>query len=158
MCLRTFVGLMLLTSVGLFVGCLGAPKSDEIVITGQLMEDGKPAKVDIGGGNLPPGENVGRMLVTFYQVSSEDEPLLDKDGESLGVPSYTADLEDSGRFTILGPSGTGIPFGKYRVTITHIDPETMKDLLGGKFNERRSKLFYDITEENNEIEIDLSKS
>ena len=157
MCLRIFVGLILAASFLHLAGCSPAEQSNEIVVTGQLLDDGKPAKVDVSGGNLPPGEEVGRMIVRFYQIQSEDERLLDEKGESLGVPAYTADLEGTGKFRILGPSGVGIPFGKYRVVVKHVDPFTGKDLLGRKFDEGHSKIFVDIDKDTKEIEIDLAK-
>jgi hypothetical protein len=128
------------------LGC-GGP-TNGVRIKGKLLQNGQPAQVDISG-KLPPGDT-GRMRVTFYPVTSDDERIVDSDGNLLPTGGEIANVESDGSFTVAAKSG------KYRVVITHFHPSTDQDLLKGAFNEARSKVTRDISA-NQEIVIDLVK-
>lgn len=145
--------------VGLVGGC-NQPTTEghRVAVSGNLVEDGQPAQVSMEG-NLPPGETVGRMSVTFYAIESEADKLLDADGNSLGKQSYSANVSSDATFSVPGHEGKGLPPGLYRVVVTHIDPRTEKDRLANRFNEANSTLIREIPETADEVafEIDVSK-
>jgi hypothetical protein len=86
------------------MGCVGCGGAPGIPVTGKLLRDGKPYQ--------PPLTE--RLSVTFY--------LLERPGESdrarKQAEPYFAQLkpEDS-TFSVPGPAGSGIPAGKYRITV-----------------------------------------
>ena len=140
-------------AVLLLSGCPAAEK--RVKVRGKLLRNGQPAQVDLTGKQLPPGET-GRMKVMFYPVKADNEALLDGDGNLTAIGGEQAGVESDGTFVLGGAKGTGIPPGKYRIVITHIDPSTDKDLLKGAFNEGNSRITRDVSSDQ-EIPIDLAK-
>ncbi len=141
-------------AVGLGCGCSGS-KDKGIKVRGKLLRNGAPAQVDITGKALPPsgeGAAPGRMRVMFYPVKADNDVIANDGGEiKEGISGHEAGVESDGTFVLIG-----VPPGKYRVVITHIDPSTEQDLLKGVFNEANSKITRDVTGDQ-EIVIDLAK-
>jgi hypothetical protein len=140
-------------AVVLLSGCPAAEK--RVKVRGKLLRNGQPAQVDVTGKQLPPGET-GRMRVMFYPVKADNEAIVNDDGELTAIGGEEAGVESDGTFALGGGKNPGIPPGKYRIVITHIDPLTGKDLLKGAFNEGKSRITRDVTGDQ-EIVIDLAK-
>jgi hypothetical protein len=73
-------------------GCEGTSKP-----RGRIVKDGQPYKVD-------PSED---LRVFFYG-----------DGEPGKATVTAADVSPDGSFNVAGPTETGLPMGKYRITVT----------------------------------------
>jgi hypothetical protein len=79
---------------------------------------------------------------------------LDQGERSLGP--HAAIVKPDGTFSVPGPSGRGIPAGKYRVEITWQDPFPMgADKLEGKFGKENSPVLVDIPSRE-DIDIDVA--
>ncbi len=103
-------------------GCSGSEPLVEV--KGMVHRNGQPLHVQV----LRSGAG-GRVMVLFHD--------LDPGASSLGP--YGAIVKPDGSFSVPGPSGKGIPPGKYRVEITWQDPFPMgADKLEGKFGQQNS--------------------
>lgn len=144
-------------TLALAVGVLacGCGSGETVVkVRGKLIKGGQPYQAKVTGSNLPPGEE-GMAEVTFYPVKSDNEVIADEEGAPTVVGAEMATVKEDGTFELLGPKGKGIPPGKYRIVVKHIDP-TGADLLKAFFNEQNSRITRDVTE-GAEIIIDLDK-
>ncbi len=131
------------------IGC-GGSTDKGVPVRGRLLQNGKPAQVDMVGVKLPPGES-GRMRVMFYPVKSDKDIIANESGEILTPGGEMASVEADGSFNVAGAKP-----GKYRIVITHIHPSSGDDLLKGVYDEQRSKVTRDVVA-NQEIIIDLAK-
>ena len=87
------------------------------------------------------------VRVTFVPVSA--------DGKA-PTTCYIADYNNKdGTFTALGADLTGIPKGKYQITVAH--ERKRKDLLKGAYDMDKSPFVFDISSISEEIVIDLDK-
>jgi hypothetical protein len=145
-------------SVALVVGCSGGSSGDKgVMAKGKLLQNGQPAKVEYAGTKqLPPGET-GRMTVWFYPVKADNDVIIGPQGDIMVQGGEKADVESDGTFKLGGGDGKGIPPGKYRVVVTHIDPFTSKDVLKGMFSEGNSRVTREVKGPDEEIVIDLAK-
>ncbi len=114
-------------------GCSGAKRCK---VSGTLTRGGKPLEVH---------PMTGKLMVVFRGIG---------DGATTD-PQY-AIVKPDGSFTVPGPDGKGIPPGKYRITVEQFDPFPTTDKLGGKFNERNSKIEREVTG-NDHFDLDLDK-
>jgi hypothetical protein len=109
-----------------------------IAVKGRLLMNGKPIK-------LKPDETI---IVTFFDTKDDPEGKISSAGPIDGT---------DGTFEIKGPSGNGIPSGKYIVTLT-------SEVYGGgdnrfdeDFNSETSLLRADVgTDEGQFFDIDLA--
>lgn len=103
MILRAFVAASTLGIAAGLCGCGStAPTGKQYTgatVTGTVVERGKPLK-------FKPNEEVS---VGFYAIDGPDAEKA-----SFGAPVKPED----GTFTMSGPSGTGIPAGKYKITLS----------------------------------------
>ena len=127
---------MTLAVCTLFVaGCGGG---GGVQCTGTLMDGGSPA---VYSGDY----EYGGYKVEFFP--------LDESGNLAAASSYTAEVDASGKFTVVDPlPDKGIPAGKYRVGVYLVDQvqdgdemvET-DDALGGKFGRETSPFTVDVS-------------
>jgi hypothetical protein len=69
---------------------------------------------------------------------------------------YIAEYNNKeGTFKVLGPDLTGIPKGKYRITVAHERKKT--DLFKGAYDIGTTPFVFDITSNTQDIVIDLDK-
>lgn len=72
------------------------------------------------------------------------------------VTCYIAEYNNKeGTFKVLGPDLTGIPKGKYRITVAHERKKT--DLFKGAYDIGKTPFVFDITSNTQSIVIDLDK-
>ena len=87
------------------------------------------------------------VRVTFIPVKENGQNPL---------TSYIAQYNNrEGTFKVLGPDLTGIPRGKYRITVAHERKKT--DLFKGAYDFEKTPFVFDITSSTQEIVIDLDK-
>lgn len=142
---RLRAGLLFLGSavvaVGL-TGCGGAGKADGVhgvAVKGRLLDHGKPLK-------LKPNEQI---QVTF---------VSEKGGDANQVASIGDYDPETGLFEIAGPSGQGIPPGKYRVGVASriYGGEEDTNRFEGHFDAEVTPLEADVgAEEGQEFDVDL---
>jgi hypothetical protein len=125
------------------IGCKGKDASKEVKgvkVNGQLLANGKAVKM------LPMEE----IQVTFFEDGKPAEGRI----ESMAIADPA-----TGTFTINGPSGKGIPAGRYRISL-------ISEIYGGGgsnrfeevFSMETSPLVVDVgPEEGQTIVIDLGK-
>jgi hypothetical protein len=127
-CLRLLAHYAALGTMLSLAGCSGSDRLLEV--KGMVHKNGQPLSVQ----ELPSGAG-GRVMVLFH--------ALDEGQESQGP--YGAIVKSDGTFSVPGPSGRGIPPGKYRVEIRWQDPFPMgNDKLEGKFGKQNSPVVVDI--------------
>jgi hypothetical protein len=87
------------------------------------------------------------IRLTFIPVMPDDKPAM---------TAYIADVNNrDGTFKALGADLTGIPRGKYRITVAH--ERKRKDLFNGVYDGEKSPFVFDISNVSQEIVIDLDK-
>jgi hypothetical protein len=137
--------------LAVLVPVLGGCKSGNrgLILTGQLVENGTPLRASTEG--LPPGTRP--IQVVFHTIPAEGQ---------LGSEAFSSQVNsDSGEFTLKGPSGKGIPPGKYRISVTVSPPgapgspgggprpglatSPSQDRLKGAFSPQSSPLEVEIT-------------
>ncbi len=91
-----------LTLLPLLSGCGGS--GHYVWVTGTLLKGGAPYKP-------PEGQNVTLAFVAIETLDADGKVAKRSD-------QYQADLDESGWFKVIGPEGSGIPPGKYRVAIS----------------------------------------
>ena len=110
-------------------------------VKGKVQRGGQPMVVQ----EMRSGAG-GRVMVLLHGVDP---------GEKYQGP-YGAIVKSDGTFSVPGPTGKGIPPGKYRVEITWQDPFPMgNDKLGGKFGRDNSPVEVDVPTEG-DIDIDVA--
>jgi hypothetical protein len=142
----------------LLVGCGGKSDANLVKLKGKLVKGGQPYASQLTGPKYPEGEGVGMAEVTLFPVSDEKQVIVDDNGDTTVAGVQRAHVSPDGVFELPEPGSKsqGIPRGKYRVVVKHIDPLTDKDRLNGKYNEKNSKVTRDIGD-GQEIVIDLAK-
>jgi hypothetical protein len=99
-----------------------------------------------GGGPFTVPED-DFVRVTFVPVT---------EGGQHALTGYIADYNNKdGTFKAIGPDLTGIPKGKYRITIAH--ERKKKDLLKGAYDLDKTPFVFDVNSSSQEIVIDLDK-
>lgn len=114
------------------VGCSGDsnPEVPEgVVITGQVLQDGEPLKMD------RPDVALGRVEIQFYPVN---------DANDTGMEATELDAE--GNFKLLGP-GKGLAPGQYKVAIYHDQTGYGEDALKGTFSEESTPIEISVPED-----------
>lgn len=122
-------------------GCGGPSGPPCFKVTGTVTKGGQPLEVK--------GRDVGQGMVQvcFY--------LLNEQGQLAGE-HWDSTVNAQGHYKVFGPSGKGIPAGKYRVAVFQWDPYPGIDKLKGAFSEKKSPVVRDITAAT-EIDLDLDK-
>jgi hypothetical protein len=106
---------------------------------GRLLKDGSPLVL----------KDEEEFVHIFF------DPVV-AEGEKHPGDRYAADYNrDDGTFVVIGKDGTGLPPGKYRITIEHALRKN--DLLKGKFNAENTPFVRDIDARTGEIVLDLDK-
>ena len=106
-------------------------------IKGRIVKGGSPFTV----------KDDDFVRLTFIPVMADGKPAL---------TAYIADVNNrDGTFKALGADLSGIPRGKYRITVSH--ERNRKDLLGGAYDGENSPFVFDINSIAEEIVIDLDK-
>ena len=124
----------------LVAGC-GA-KDGAVPVRGRVTNAGVPLAVK----NREIG--LGYVELHFYRVN--DDGSVDNDPADAAV-------EESGEFTVRGRDGNGLPPGKYKITVRQLDPAPEHDKLQGRFNRTNSRIVREVTGEEKDIIIDLSR-
>lgn len=87
------------------------------------------------------------IRLTFIPVMADGKPALN---------AYIAEVNNqTGTFKALGADLTGIPKGKYRITLAH--ERNRRDLFGGAYDGENSPFVFDINSIAEEIVLDLDK-
>jgi hypothetical protein len=151
-----------LTTVALFLaavvtaGCGGGKKEEagNVVVKGRLTKGGNPyildeseIKMPKGTHGLPPGVAGANsaLSITFYSMDSKG--------------SYTAKTNASaGTFEVTGDTGSGIPAGRYKVSVTAklgTSPDT-PDVFNGRYTFEKTKIIKDVRA-GEDVVIDITK-
>lgn len=139
--------------VPVLAGCEGAKSN--FPVSGRLVQDGKP--LSAADAQMPPGSRP--IQIVFY--------VLPGDGGPPGEAFHSEVNDETGEFTVKGPSAKGVPAGKYRIGVTVLTPAAggpsrgvppgpggaaaplgmlgMADKLKGAFSKERSRLEVEIT-------------
>lgn len=117
--------------------CSSGPKP--LKVTGKLTYQGKPLAVDAKGG----------VTLTFIPVVEAGQAFTNQQAE--------VNREDMS-FAVKGPTGQGIPAGKYRIAVMLMTPEQtpMVREINQRFTQEQSPIVRDIASEE-PIVLDLSK-
>ncbi len=114
------------------IGCSGNanPEVPEgVVLTGQVLQDGEPLKMD------RPDVALGRVEIQFYPVNDVNDTGME-----------ATELDTKGNFKLLGP-GKGIAPGRYKVAIYHDQTGYGEDALKGTFSEEATPIEISIPED-----------
>lgn len=127
------------------VGCGGQAG---VQVTGKVVDGGQPIVI----GTYEEGAS---CLEVDFQP-------LDEAGNSLSDPTRPAQAtycKEDGSFVLEGYDGTGIPPGKYRVSVRRRGetPNGPGDVWNGKFDGEKSPFVFDVTGKE-EIVIDIAKA
>ena len=128
-----------LSAALLLAGSAGKPA---IKVRGRLLENGRPLIVSTI--HLPPGDK--GIQVSFYPLREGDLP---------GDPYQAVVSPGDGSFEVLGPSGRGIPPGRYRVTI-RVGVPGRGDHLKDAFNIENTPIVREVSGDK-EVVIDVGK-
>lgn len=150
-------GVVLVAASSLLLGC----GSEKVVpVRGKIVDKGQPyrAQLNVNPDLIPPGEEelAGLVTVTFYPVQDENQPIANEEGE-VEVGGYSAVVHEDGSFTVPGPKGKGLPPGKYRITLQHLDPRTQQDVLKHRFSPASSRITREVTNPEAELVFDVGK-
>ena len=140
-------------------GCEGGKSG--FAVSGRLVQDGKPFSA--ADAQLPPGSRP--IQIVFYLVPGAGGAA--SPASAAGEAFHSEVNADTGEFTVKGPSGKGIPAGKYRIAVTVLTAAGggpvkgmppgpggaaappgmlgMGDKLKGAFSKERSRLEVEIT-------------
>jgi len=154
--LRLVAGCGLGLAACLLLGGCGGGGAKGVRVRGKLLLKGQPYQAKLNKPNMPPGEGMGMVSVNFIPVAGDSELIVDSNGDNKFKDCFPAAVQSDGTFEVPGHQNKGIPKGKYRVVIKHLDPSTEKDMLKNKYNELNSKINRDV-ESDTEIQIDLDK-
>jgi hypothetical protein len=123
----------------LATGC-GSGGEPAVPARGTVTDAGEPLHVagrDVG---------IGMVVVQFYRLGD--------DGQAASLAAE-AQAQADGAFDAPGRDGRGLPPGKYLIAVRQWDPFPTTDKLGGRFDEKRSKIVREL--DGREIVIDVSK-
>ena len=103
-------------------------------------------KITKGGAPLTISEK-GVLEIALYAESDKD----------FGSPEAVT-WEKDGSFKVKGRLGTGVPAGKYRVSVALKDPYTpnAKDVFEGKFAKANAQVF-EVKDSSTLLEVDVDK-
>ena len=120
----------------LLFGILGCGPS-HYAPSGKITQGGAPIKMS----------DKGVLIIALYAESDKDF------GSPEGVDQPA---KHDGTFKVKGRLGTGVPAGKYKVSVELKDPyePSAKDKFGGKYSRANAKVV-EITNSSTEITIDL---
>ncbi|MCI0379068.1 MAG: hypothetical protein L0215_15780 [Gemmataceae bacterium] len=125
----------LLCVFALLLGVAGCGES-VVKATGKVVKGGKAFQ-------LSPK---GMFAITFY-----------RDADKEGKEPFPADSKPDGTFEVLGKSRTGIPTGKYRISLQAFDPYPGEDLLKNQFTGAASTTLSTTVNGKDEIILELGK-
>jgi hypothetical protein len=110
-----------------------------VKVNGVILQNGKPIK-------LGQDETIS---VSFIALT----------GDEAGKTAFIADAKpEDGTFTIAGPTGQGIPIGRYKVTLaSNFGSGGGTDRFAEKFDSETSPLNADVAGEGQTFEIDVGK-
>src|SRR5262245_42455745 len=94
-----------MTVLGMALGLAGCGSSNRIHVQGRLVKGGSPF--------TPPEGASNQVVFVAVDVKGDSERNIARD-----EPFAAAVNQEDGTFEVLGPDGTGIPPGKYRVAVT----------------------------------------
>lgn len=109
------------------------------------------------------------LLHPHGRVTSEGEVLRGRKGERLLVimhrldegnkelDSFIANIKPEAGFEVHGHHGKGIPPGKYRISVQITNKKGENDRLKGAFGPEKSPFVRDITDDDEEIVVDIGK-
>lgn len=109
---------LLLVAVAVLPGCSSAP----VKATGKVVKGGQPAPLSDKG---------------MYQITL----ISDSDASK----TFPVEAKQDGTFTVTGPTGNGVPPGKYKVAIQAMDPYDKRvDKFGNRFTADKTTLTVEI--------------
>jgi hypothetical protein len=137
----------------------GCGSGQRIHVQGRLVKGGSPF--------TPPEGASNQVVFVAVDVKGDSEPNIARD-----EPFAAAVNQEDGTFEVLGPDGTGIPPGKYRVAVTQkyrtkhdIDVPKKRgeapvnrdtDLLGERFSPTQSPIIVEVLQ-SDQIVVDLDQ-
>jgi len=137
----TSLGAILLGSSILAVCGCSSPSTEiaTVKFTGKITQNGQPLTIS------PANEasKAGKVEVILYPYTEEKGKMVE--------PNY-AYYQSDGQFVV----ESGVPAGKYRITVAQWDPYPQKDLLKGGYGKENSPIVHEIKGGEN-LDIDLSK-
>ncbi len=151
---RSMPVLFLAAGLAAALGCGGKDKKDDAektIVTGKLVDAGKPVALDAsriplpkGAHAMPPGVK-GSVQVFF--ISSDTKESIEAEVNA-----------DAGTFQVKGQDGKGIKPGRYRIAIVArmgMAPDT-PDFFKGRFTPDKTKVLRDV-KPGDDLTIDVSK-
>ena len=121
------------------VGCARGPGEEpSFTVSGRIVDGGKPLPLD----PLMAASQAASVTLRFLRLGPGDIP----DHSTTGF----ADAE--GAFTV-----PKVRPGRYRIAVTHVNGRQPGDLLGGRFDERKSPIIREFTAATSDMTIDLAK-
>jgi hypothetical protein len=129
-------------AVVVVAGCGGG--EPHYVVTGSVVEGGQPVVIE--------EYEEGASCVELEFVP------LDESGAVVSAETYWAYAKEDGTFVIDGTDGSGIPAGKYRVSVRKMG-DTVNgpdDLWQGAHSGDNSKFIYEITADTDDLQIDVA--
>ena len=134
--MRYVLSALCMLALVLASGCGGAAKPYQV--KGKLTNAGKPPLPDPKAG----------LTIVFLPLDPNARKV-----------TYTAAFNgDDNTYEVFAPDGKGIPAGKYKVTLTMMAPGyTGEAKFNDQFSSANSKIEVDVTGDNPNLDIDLSK-
>jgi hypothetical protein len=121
-------------ATGIAAGC----GSGKFATKGHVLKDGSPLKID-------RDDMVRVVLVPLPEDGSRPKDY------------YVAEFNpENSTFLVKGKDGQGMPPGKYRVAVEHL--QGRKDLLKGQFGPDNSPFVVTINRASDEITVDVAKT
>jgi len=168
---RPWLALLLCAGVCCLAAGCGGGKGKVYKVTGTLTKGGGPLPASSASKTVPPGteeEALGIEMLFYPFDKGERPPVPDQsDVDATPIDPYSATVQPNGDFTVLGPSGKGIPAGKYLVVVRQRDLKpgeslftpgaAERDKLRGAFNEANSPIVVEVPGDTADLKIDLNE-
>ena len=128
--LRRIAALLFMVGTSFLAGCGGTPSAPKgVVLTGRLLNDGKPMEL------VRPDVGLGMVEVILFS----DNPA---------VPREFGKTDKEGRFEIRGP-GNGVQPGSYKLAVRHWkEGKGTKDELDGRFTAEKTPIVIEVPAKN----------
>lgn len=137
---RAFGRLWLVFFSALFLlfapGC-GDSSPPATIVRGKITKGGQPLKVD-----KAKWGSYATVQLRFHNLKK-------------GGDTFIVSADEQGAFELTGPTGEGIPSGKYQIAVYQWNPSPDNDLLQGAFAQGSSPITREIQGAEQEINIDL---
>lgn len=120
-------------------GCARGPREEpSFTVSGRIVDGGKPLPLD----PVMAASQAASVTLRFLRLGPGDVP----DHSTTGFAAA------DGAFTV-----PKVRPGRYRIAVTHFNGRQPGDLLGGRFDERKSPIVREFTAATSDVAIDLAK-